>query len=370
MEPETTINEENKKFSRLRVVTPLSKYIAMILFIALPFIGGWIGYTHAPEKVVEVERIVVQEIPVPDKNGSEISKNPPEWRTYTNEQLEFEIDYPSHWFIVHESQDPYRLQISDTPANQFVYGLGIPPRGGKSIMISEGMSPICEDKIASDYSTVYEVGLLPFEKFLCDEKLTLMMQYTDHSATPISEDEVKKTRELLLEIVDTLRVHSGLDFWVDFPVTYLDPSIGPGGADDLAFPVNRIPWGSVAGTIKGISEENGTLYIGFDDEKFYTQGGSCSGLNGYCRINENEKVVKLELAKDARLTKTIGSGPDNPCENLTNVGDPDITKDALGVETVCSGTITPKTTFAWHQNYWLVISDKGTVQHILEQYVP
>ncbi len=39
-------------------VTLLSKLLAMVLFIALPFIGGWIGYTYAPEKVVEVEKIV------------------------------------------------------------------------------------------------------------------------------------------------------------------------------------------------------------------------------------------------------------------------------------------------------------------------
>ena len=41
----------------LKKVTPLSKYFAMFLFVLLPFLGGWIGYTLAPEKVVEVEKI-------------------------------------------------------------------------------------------------------------------------------------------------------------------------------------------------------------------------------------------------------------------------------------------------------------------------
>ena len=50
------IAEDSK--NRLCKVTPLSKYLAMALFIAMPFIGGWIGYTYAPEKVVEVEKIV------------------------------------------------------------------------------------------------------------------------------------------------------------------------------------------------------------------------------------------------------------------------------------------------------------------------
>lgn len=33
----------------------------MLLFVALPFIGGRIGYTHAPEKVLVVEQLVVKE---------------------------------------------------------------------------------------------------------------------------------------------------------------------------------------------------------------------------------------------------------------------------------------------------------------------
>lgn len=51
---EVTTNNLNK-------VTPLSKYLAMILFILMPFIGGWIGYQYAPEKVVEVEKVIVKE---------------------------------------------------------------------------------------------------------------------------------------------------------------------------------------------------------------------------------------------------------------------------------------------------------------------
>lgn len=42
-------------------VTPLSKYLALILFIVMPFIGGWIGYTYAPDKFIEIEKIVYLE---------------------------------------------------------------------------------------------------------------------------------------------------------------------------------------------------------------------------------------------------------------------------------------------------------------------
>jgi hypothetical protein len=47
--------------SNLNTVTPLSKYLAMALFVALPFLAGWIGYTYAPEKIVEIEKIIVKE---------------------------------------------------------------------------------------------------------------------------------------------------------------------------------------------------------------------------------------------------------------------------------------------------------------------
>jgi hypothetical protein len=42
----------------LATVTPLSKILAMVIFIVLPFVGVYIGYTFAPEKVVEVERAI------------------------------------------------------------------------------------------------------------------------------------------------------------------------------------------------------------------------------------------------------------------------------------------------------------------------
>ncbi len=38
--------------------TRFSKYLALILFIALPFIGGWVGYLNGPEKIVEIQKYV------------------------------------------------------------------------------------------------------------------------------------------------------------------------------------------------------------------------------------------------------------------------------------------------------------------------
>jgi hypothetical protein len=58
MEPNKTPDKYNDikgEESIYNKVTPLSKYLAMAIFVALPFIGGGIGYTLAPEKIIEVE---------------------------------------------------------------------------------------------------------------------------------------------------------------------------------------------------------------------------------------------------------------------------------------------------------------------------
>lgn len=58
MEPEnTTLDAVVEQKSALHRITPLSKYLAMALFVALPFVGGWVGYTFAPMKIVEVNTI-------------------------------------------------------------------------------------------------------------------------------------------------------------------------------------------------------------------------------------------------------------------------------------------------------------------------
>lgn len=62
MEPEN-LNQETpqvEQTSRLHKVTPFSKYLALALFVILPFVGGYIGYIFAPEKIVEVEKVVFQ----------------------------------------------------------------------------------------------------------------------------------------------------------------------------------------------------------------------------------------------------------------------------------------------------------------------
>jgi len=50
----------------LNKVTRTSKYFALLLFIGLPFVGGWIGYEYTPDKVteVEIEKEVIKKVPI------------------------------------------------------------------------------------------------------------------------------------------------------------------------------------------------------------------------------------------------------------------------------------------------------------------
>ncbi len=54
VEPATSAESVAKTPHPVNQVTPLSKYLAMVIFIALPFVGGYIGYQLAPERVIEI----------------------------------------------------------------------------------------------------------------------------------------------------------------------------------------------------------------------------------------------------------------------------------------------------------------------------
>lgn len=118
MEPEQApevqeVTVESKQ-SAWNTVTPLSKYLAMTLFVLLPFVGGYIGYTFAPEKIVEIEKEVVREVIVEkevESGGSgqqgyfsEPSFEPTynlfeleELETFTDEVVGFTFQYPKVW---------------------------------------------------------------------------------------------------------------------------------------------------------------------------------------------------------------------------------------------------------------------------------
>lgn len=97
--------------SSLHTVTPLSKYLALLLFILLPFLGGWVGYTYAPVKVVEVEKIVVEET----KTQTQL----PEATQATTTQ---ETNAVPEYYPINENLvvDPKTVKVGDTFSNFIV----------------------------------------------------------------------------------------------------------------------------------------------------------------------------------------------------------------------------------------------------------
>jgi hypothetical protein len=71
----TSFQPKSQLLVQLHTVTPLSRYLSFALFIILPFLGGWLGYSYASVKVVEVEKFVMKEANVQEVVPSEVSSD-------------------------------------------------------------------------------------------------------------------------------------------------------------------------------------------------------------------------------------------------------------------------------------------------------
>lgn len=88
MQPERSESHtiSSSGWQNLHRVTTVSKYLALLLFIALPFLGGWVGYTYAPTKTVEVTRSVPVVPEAPATVATE-SERPHEWYDQATQRL-------------------------------------------------------------------------------------------------------------------------------------------------------------------------------------------------------------------------------------------------------------------------------------------
>ncbi len=92
----------NRVFPELHQVSSLSKYFAILLFIALPFVGGWIGYQYAPFKIIEIE--LEQSIRTPSEQNQALesfqsvgTSSSMHITTYESKELGIAFEYPSSW---------------------------------------------------------------------------------------------------------------------------------------------------------------------------------------------------------------------------------------------------------------------------------
>jgi len=131
MEPET--NQTESIIGPLKKVTPVSKYLAMVLFVVLPFVGGWIGYMLAQEKLVQIQPFQSESTDVVRENflnSSEIVNTPQltsldsetsiTTQEFRNEFVGVSFHVPSEWNIQTSvdysevvNKEPFSFKLDD-----------------------------------------------------------------------------------------------------------------------------------------------------------------------------------------------------------------------------------------------------------------
>jgi len=218
-EKNLNVEVEVKKKNSLLQVTLLSKYLAMALFIIIPFLGGWIGYIYAPEKVVKVEKNEVEKVVV--DGWTEDS-----WRIYTNEELGFLIEYPSDWEVGLEKSPSgfeYTLGLSriekdcligndlDMFIGCFGNQRGIYPNNYGEF---DSYEDIKVDGVSTQISRNQNRGL---------EALRLFVPFVGGNSPQLSCGlffmSYYSVEDTMLEIIQTLRFINGFDSFVNFVET-------------------------------------------------------------------------------------------------------------------------------------------------------
>ena len=140
MEPDNYNEEEIKSdpLSGLKTIAPFSKYLALVLFVLLPFSGGWIGYTLAPEKVVEIERVTEVErvtdqdlrteaVSLAENDGVKICQTLPPQPTFSQfSQIEF--TFPPQAMI-----DIAGIEEYCPPVDWLIHNWHLPIIGGSGV---------------------------------------------------------------------------------------------------------------------------------------------------------------------------------------------------------------------------------------------
>ncbi len=93
-----TTGQKATLFAPLFRVTPLSKYLALALFILLPFVGGVVGYWYAEDKISQSSVSPVNEIQYEQKDkhaANQVSETIEQTYWYVTEGVKFPI--PAGW---------------------------------------------------------------------------------------------------------------------------------------------------------------------------------------------------------------------------------------------------------------------------------
>ncbi len=111
--------QQSKLPKWLTTVTPISKALAMILFIGLPFAGFYLGMKYQEKTIVGTLSTV--EVKTTSPKTINLAPTPIDtsnWKTYENTIFGYSIKYPKSWF----EQGPYGGQAGYGCIENIVYG--------------------------------------------------------------------------------------------------------------------------------------------------------------------------------------------------------------------------------------------------------
>lgn len=109
----------------LTTVTPISKFLAMLLFITLPFAGFYLGMQYG--KISTTSTIYLAKnkgLAIQPPISPTLSSIPSSWKTFTNTQFHYSFRYPED-YIVGTSHDPmgvYETTITNVASGDFASG--------------------------------------------------------------------------------------------------------------------------------------------------------------------------------------------------------------------------------------------------------
>lgn len=335
------IHKESDVNSPLMEVTSLSKYLAMTLFIAMPFIGGWIGYVYSPEKIVEVDRAVytTTESPTATDNGPSITENTEgPWLLYFNPQGGYSIDYPSRWlFETEETNVVFKERMLTDEQNGFLY-----ETAGEEVMrVSiEKREP---EETVEEWYTKKTAGTGVFQKIESPEVWRDQIKYTEvlGDETWVTYAKVARGNEILL-----LSLNESLK------------DTDPGLPIELLRNL-KTPPGDIAAYIKKVFMVGNITFITYDNVLFRSSTPTCFGVDGYCIENESTVAITVPVRGDTKLFAWSACTEDSPQTDV----------DALGVPSRCVLPLTRRSDNEWIP-YWLKFDDEGYVTKIVEQYIP
>lgn len=117
----------------LTTVTPLSKYLAMFLFIVLPFIGFSLGIRY--QQVIDYYQEELTK-PIPSiKYKTSTTDQTANWKTYANDKYKFQIGYPNNWNLVSSDDDYPIIRIENKSSSLAFYPYSNPDAGKINVNI-------------------------------------------------------------------------------------------------------------------------------------------------------------------------------------------------------------------------------------------